>query len=122
MFENKTGLLIKSVVGVSSIVRDIAHRKQIEAALRERDALRYVASLAAAAAHEINNPLAVVVGQAQLLAEEVDAAGRRRIEEIFEATRRIQAILDRLKRIHRLELSDEPEPGPEMLDIEKSSS
>jgi len=52
----------------------------------------------------------------------VDATGRRRIEEILEATRRIQAILDRLKRIHRLELSDAPEPVPEMLDIEKSSS
>jgi len=38
---------------VSSIVRDITHRKQIAAALRERNALRYVASLAAAAAHEI---------------------------------------------------------------------
>ena len=66
MFENQTGLLIRSMVGVSSLVRDITHRKQIEAALRERDALRYVASLAAAAAHEINNPLAVVVGNAQI--------------------------------------------------------
>ncbi len=110
------------IIGVSSIARDITHRKQAEAAIRERDALRYVSSLAAAASHEINNPLAVVVGQAQLLAEEVDATGRRRIEEILEATRRIQAILDRLKRIHRLELSDAPEPVPEMLDIEKSSS
>ena len=110
------------IIGVSSIARDITHRKQAEATIRERDALRYVSSLAAAAAHEINNPLAVVVGQAQLLAEEVDAAGRRRIEEVLEATRRIQAILDRLKRIHRLELSDAPEPVPEMLDIEKSSS
>src|SRR5438445_6594555 len=52
------------VIGASSIARDITHRKEAEAAVRERDALRYVASLAAAAAHEINNPLAVVVGQA----------------------------------------------------------
>ena len=122
MFEHKTGLLIRSMVGVSSIVRDITHRKQIVAALRERNALRYVASLAAAAAHEINNPLAVVVGEAQLLAEEVDAARRRRIEEILEATRRIQAAVDQLKRINRLELMDAPQPVPEMLDLEKSSS
>ena len=108
--------------GVGTIAHAITDRKQAEADSRELDLLPYVASLAAAAAHEINNPLAVVVGQAQLLAEEVDAAGRRRIEEIFEATRRIQAILDRLKRIHRLELSDAREPVPEMLDIEKSSS
>src|SRR5881628_221760 len=110
------------IVGVSSIARDITHRKQIEAALRERDALRYVAGLAAAAAHEINNPLAVVVGQAQLLEETLAAAGRRRLEEILEAARRIQEIVDRLKRINRLELADTSQPVPEMLDIEKSSS
>jgi len=110
------------IVGVSSIARDITHRKQIEAALRERDALRYVASLAAAAAHEINNPLAVVMGQAQLLEDLVDAAGRKRIEEILEATRRIQGIIDQLKRINRLELADGSEPVPEMLDLGKSSS
>jgi nitrogen-specific signal transduction histidine kinase len=110
------------MVGVSSIVRDITHRKQIEAALHERDALRYVASLAAAAAHEINNPLAVVVGHAQLLAEEVDAAGRRRVEKILEAVRRIQGIVDQLKHINRLELMDAALPVPEMLDLEKSSS
>src|SRR3989442_4209501 len=122
MFEHKTGLLIRSMVGVSSIVRDITHRKQIEAALRERNALRYVASLAAAAAHEINNPLAVVVGNAQLLAEEVDAAGRPRIEKILEAVRRIQGIVDQLKHINRLELMDAALPVPEMLDLERSSS
>ena len=110
------------IVGVSSIARDITHRKQIEAALRERDALRYVASLAAAAAHEINNPLAVVVGQAQLLADEIDATRHRRIEEILEATRRIRAIVDQLKHINKLQLMEAPQPVPEMLDLEKSSS
>src|SRR5206468_3354792 len=64
------------IVGASSIARDITHKKQAEAAVRERDALRYVAGLAAAAAHEINNPLAVVMGQAQLLEEMVDEIGR----------------------------------------------
>ena len=112
----------RKIVGVSSIARDITHHKQIEATLRERDALRYVASLAAAAAHEINNPLAVVVGQAQLLADEVDAARHRRIEEILEATRRIQGIVDQLKHIHKLELIDAAQPVPEMLDLKKSSS
>jgi PAS domain S-box-containing protein len=110
------------IIGASAITRDITHKKQAEAAVRERDALRYVASLATAAAHEINNPLAVVVGQAQLLDETLDAAGRKRLEEILEAARRIEAIIDQLKRINRLELADASEPVPEMLDIEKSSS
>src|SRR5439155_103707 len=34
------------IIGVSSIARDITHRKQAEATIRERDALRYVSSLA----------------------------------------------------------------------------
>ena len=59
------------IIGASSIARDITHRKQIEATRRERDTLRSVASLAAGAAHEINNPLAVVMGQVQLLTDEV---------------------------------------------------
>src|SRR5438105_4571659 len=109
-------------VEVRALRAGITHRKQAEGAIRELDILRYVASLAAAAAHEINNPLAVVVGNAQLLAEEVDAAGRPRIEKILENVRRIQGIVDQLKHINRLELMDAALPVPEMLDLERSSS
>ncbi len=110
------------IVGASSIARDITHRKEMEKAIRERDALRYVASLAAAAAHEINNPLAVIMGQAQLLQHAVDPEACRRIDEILEATRRIEAIVARLKQINRLELAEAPPYLPEMLDLGKSSS
>ena len=108
------------ITDASSIARDITPRQHAEGAVRERDALPYVASLAAAAAHEINNPLAVIVGQAQLLAATLDATGRRRIEEILEAARRIQGVVDRLKHINRLELVDAPQPVPAMLDLQKS--
>jgi PAS domain S-box-containing protein len=109
------------IVGAASIARDITHRKQAEAAVRERDALRYVASLAAAAAHEINNPLAVVMGHVQLLADEVDAGGRNRIDEILEAISRIEDILGRMKRVTRIELTGEALYVPEMLDLGRSS-
>jgi len=109
------------VIGASSIARDITHRKEAEAAVRERDALRYVASLAAAAAHEINNPLAVVVGQAELLDETLDAAGQKRTEEILQATRRIEEIVGRMKGVSRLKLTSEAAYVPEMLDLDKSS-
>ncbi|PYM67600.1 MAG: hypothetical protein DME11_03355 [Candidatus Rokuibacteriota bacterium] len=104
-----------------AIARDITHKKQAEAAVRERDALRYVASLAAAAAREINNPLAVVVGQAHLLDETLDAPGRARVEGILEGTWRIEDIIARMKRVKRLELTDSAPHVPEMLDLEKSS-
>jgi PAS domain S-box-containing protein len=86
------------IVGASLIARDITHRKEAEAAVRQRDTLRSVASLAAAAAHEINTPLATVLRQAELLADEVDARGRGRIDEILTAVSRIQEAVTRLER------------------------
>jgi PAS domain S-box-containing protein len=109
------------VVGASSIARDITHRKEAEAAIRERDTLQYVSSLAAAAAHEINNPLAVIMGYAHLLVDKVDAQGRGHIDEILEALSRIQEIVIRMKRVTRIELTKEAPYLPEMLDLSRSS-
>ncbi|PYN29801.1 MAG: hypothetical protein DME01_29160 [Candidatus Rokuibacteriota bacterium] len=109
------------IVGASSIARDITHRKEAEAAILERDTLRYVASLDAAAAHEINNPLAVIMGYAQLLADKVDAHGRGQIDEILEALSRIQEIVRRMKRVTRIELTEQSPHLPEMLDLRRSS-
>src|SRR5437773_848588 len=109
------------IVGASAIARDITHKKQAEAAVRERDALRYVAGLAAAAAQEINNPLAVIMGQAQLLDGTLDAQERARVEEILEGTWRIEDIIARMKRVKRLELTDSAPHVPEMPDLDNSS-
>jgi PAS domain S-box-containing protein len=109
------------IVGASLIACDIARRKQAEAAIRELDIRRYVASLAAAAAHEINNPLTVVVGYVQVLADEVDATGRGRIDEILKAVSRIQEIVTRMKRVKRVELTEKVLYLPEMLDLSRSS-
>src|SRR5207237_8083757 len=95
------------VVGAASIARDITHRKEAEAAIREWHTLRYVASLAAEAAHEINNPLAVIMGYTQLLADKVDAQGRGQIDEILKALSRIQEVVVRMKRVTRIELTEE---------------
>ena len=91
------------IVGASSIARDITHRKDAEAVVRARDILRYVAGLAAAAAPGINNPLTAVMQQARLLADEVDATGRRRIDQTLKALSRIQEIGIRMKRVTRIE-------------------
>jgi PAS domain S-box-containing protein len=109
------------IIGASSIARDITHRKEAAASAPERDTLRYVASLAAAAAHEINNPLAVIMGYAQLLADKVDAQGQGQIEEILEALSRIQEIVARMKRVTRIDLTEPAPYLPEMLDLNGSS-
>jgi two-component system NtrC family sensor kinase len=85
--------------GLLSAYTDITARKEAERALRrQRDALRRAERLAARAsllggvAHEINNPLAIVMAQATLLAEGTRGANRER-------ARRILAAVDRCRRI-----------------------
>jgi PAS domain S-box-containing protein len=109
------------IIGASSIARDITHRKQIETTRRERDTLRSVASLAAGAAHEINNPLAVVMGQVQLLTDEVAGPPRQRIAEILEAIDRIRAIVARMRHLTRVELMEDAPGLPPMMDLRRSS-
>jgi GAF domain-containing protein len=87
---------------------------------RRAEALRAVALLATAAADEINNPLAVIVGHAQLLERTADAAARKHIEPIVSAAHRISEIVARMRRITTLE--ETSETGSAMLDIRRSSA
>lgn len=107
-----------------AFITDITLRKQTDTAVRDRDRLRDVRSLAAAAAHEINNPLAVIMGYVQLLDldREVVTRHRRRMAELLDAVVRVQEIVARMKRITRIELADELGSLPPMLDIRKSSA
>jgi len=101
----------------------VAEHRRVEEALREGDRLRYVASLATAAAHEINNPLTVVSGLAQMLEKEVGAPQRERIVSILIAAQRIHEIIDRMTHIERVELVEEPcSELPEMLDLRRSGA
>jgi PAS domain S-box-containing protein len=111
-----------AVIGVSEITRDITTRKALDAMAHERDTLRTVAGLAMAAAHEINNPLAVVLAQTELLAREARTPRQRRqLELSLAAIERIRAILIRMGHITRLEHAA-PSPNlPDMLDLGRSS-
>ena len=58
------------------------------------------ASLVARVRHEINNPLAALLGQAQLLLrEELSERVRKRAETIESQARRIQAIVGELREV-----------------------
>jgi PAS domain S-box-containing protein len=111
------------IVGASAIARDITQHKRFEAAAREADALRAVMSLAVAAAHEINNPLAVVRGHLELLGgEEKDQRAGRRIEQMLEQADRIHEIVERMTHITRLVFVEKQRQYlPEMLDLRRAS-
>jgi len=103
-------------------MEDITDRRRAEAAERQAETLRYVAHLASAAAHEINNPLAVITGRLELvrrrLAGNNDALAK--MDAALDAARRIAEIIAHMGRITRLEVYGQTPSVPPMLDIRGS--
>jgi signal transduction histidine kinase len=95
----------------------------VESAQREAEILGWVAALAAAVSHEINNPLMCVMGNLQLLegTEGLDAYGRCRVEAALVAAAEIKDKVRRLRRITRVEIAADGLTLPPMLDLAKSS-
>ncbi|MDA8168837.1 MAG: DUF3365 domain-containing protein [Nitrospiraceae bacterium] len=58
------------VCGYECIVKDITERKKIEEQIRQADKLASIGQLAAGVAHEINNPLSIVLGYTGLAMKE----------------------------------------------------
>ncbi len=105
------------------IYRDASERLKAEAAMREAAELRSVNLLAQAAAHEINNPLAVIVGYLQLLGDRAQAGSQEAkwLGMSLEAAERIKEAVARLRRIVRVESTQPTGSTPAILDTEKSS-
>ena len=82
-------------------LRDLTDRREIETKLaRQRDMIHQneklgsMGSLLANVAHELNNPLSVVIGQAELLRESpLDPAVRQRTDRILSAANRCASIV-----------------------------
>jgi PAS domain S-box-containing protein len=105
------------------IYRDAGERLKAEAAMREAAEFRSVNLLAQAAAHEINNPLAVIVGYLQLLGDRARPGSQeaRWLGMSIEASARIKEAVARLRRIVRVESTQPTGSTPPILDTEKSS-
>ena len=86
-------------------VQTLGRLKQTQEQLAAAQSLQAVAELAAGAAHELNNPLAVISGRAQLLAEvESDQSKKQMLRQIEERTRDISGTIEDLMAFAR--------PGP----------
>ncbi len=105
------------------IYRDASERLAAEAAHQEAAQLRSVNLLAQAASHEINNPLAVIVGYLQLLGDRAQSGTQeaRWLGMSLEAAGRIQEAVARLRRIVRVESTKPTGAAPAMLDTQKST-
>jgi two-component system, NtrC family, sensor kinase len=53
--------------GIECIIKDITERKKMEMRMRQADKLASLGQLAAGVAHEINNPLSIVLGYTKFL-------------------------------------------------------
>ncbi len=92
-----------------------------QARLLESERLRGVTETVGALNHEVNNPLATIVGTAQLVLRrgDLDEATRTRIERMLEAARRIQTVTARMATL--IQATSRPYPGrTQILDLTRS--
>ncbi|KPJ65559.1 MAG: hypothetical protein AMJ43_10480 [Coxiella sp. DG_40] len=72
-----------------------------------------LAEMAGGAAHELNNPLSVISGRAQILANgETDPEKKRMLEQIQENSRELSSIIDDL-----MSFAEPPQPRPSRTDV-----
>ncbi|HUM17026.1 MAG TPA: PAS domain S-box protein [Candidatus Nitrosotalea sp.] len=102
---------------------DITDIKRSDARAGEAEALRSVAQLALATAHEINNPLTVIIASLQLMTArgQVPEGAAGYVERAVRAGEQIRDIVRNMSRITRLELSRQSPQLPAVLDLRKSS-
>ena len=105
------------------IYRDAGERLAGEEARREAASLRSVNLLAQAAAHEINNPLAIIMGYSQMLEERLAAESEEGTwaRTSRKAAGRIRDAVARLNRIVRIESTEPTDALPPILDTERSA-
>ena len=84
----------KAVLGIA---RDITERKAVEERLRETSRLISVGELAAGVAHEINNPLTIILGFSQLLSSrDLPEPMGDQIQRIYSEAQRTAKIVQNL--------------------------
>jgi GAF domain-containing protein len=97
--------LIRALASLATVA---VRNAQLEEVARGRAALRFVNSLAATMAHEINTPLSVITGNIRSLVEEVsDPVTRQRTVAVLGAVEAIRGIVERMNRITELKLADQ---------------
>jgi PAS domain S-box-containing protein len=107
--------LIPDYGEVFVIIKDVTAQKQLETQLHQSEKLAALGRLVAGAAHELNNPLAVILGLAQLqLLEDLPPALHADIEQIERAALRASHIVEHLRTFAR------PQPvEPRQIDIRR---
>jgi len=94
------------------VMRDITWRRLIEDELQDSRRLAFLGNLASVVGHEINNPLAVMLGRLELLLQsglDDPESIRRQLERMIEHARRVGRIVSDLQAVARPQRAD---PAP----------
>mgnify|MGYP001577916513 CR=1 FL=1 len=103
-------------------VRRALEKRDLEAASLRAAKVATLLEAARALSHEINNPLAAIVGHAEMLERELrEAKAVERVKVILERCERITQVIRRLSAIVEPVATFHPGVGP-MLDLETSGS
>jgi len=96
------------------LIRDIEQRRLMEEQIAQADKLASIGQLAAGVAHEINNPLGIILGYTQLLLRSEDPGGNRHedLKIIEKHAKTCRSIVSDL-----LDFSRSSKPSPEMIDV-----
>lgn len=92
-----------------AIKQDITERKWLQAQLTQSEKLAAMGTLVAGVAHELNNPLSVVIGHAAILRGTADPRVAERAQKMSDAAERCARIV---KNFLALARQRPPEPGP----------
>lgn len=100
-----------------TVGRDLTERRSIEAQLKLTERMVSLGTLAAGVAHEINNPLAIVLANLQALARQVRAEGdtAQLLEETQQGAERVQRIVADLSSFSRGD-----DTGDKLVDVRRA--
>jgi len=110
---------VDGAVRWDGIIMDVTEQKQLQLLVESSERMASVGGLAAGVAHEINNPLAYILSNLQVVLEEltnnhgvVSSSGVRALEEARTGAHRVREIVRDLKQLSRPEKT---EVGPVQL-------
>jgi PAS domain S-box-containing protein len=99
--------------GVILSVRDVTVEKKLEQQIIQSERLAAMGQMIGGFAHELNNPLTAILGNAQLLEDrETDETARKRLETLNQEARKAAEIVKNLQFFAR-----PPAPGRSLVDV-----